>query len=57
MFQGSFKGIPRKFLVCFKEISSKIEVCFNGILSGVQGCLNEVECVFKGSFQGFLRMF
>ena len=45
VFQGCFKGVPRKFF-----FSRKIEGCFNGVLSGFQACLNEVEWVFEGSF-------
>ena len=52
MFQGCFKGVPRKFF-----FSRKIEGCFNGVLSGFQVCLNEVEWVFEESFQSVLRMF
>ena len=58
MFQGSFKGVPRKFLCCLIEFSRKIEGCFlNGVLGGFQACLNEVEWVFEGSFQSVSRMF
>ena len=49
MFQGRFKGVPRKFFL--------IEGCFNGVLSGFQACLNEVEWVFEGSFQSVSRIF
>ena len=57
VFQGSFKGVPRKFLGCLKEVSWKIEASFNGALSGFQVCLKEVEWVFEVSFQGVSRMF
>ena len=62
MFQGSFKGVPRKFLVFFKEVSRvfqesfkgvsrKIEGCFNGVLREIQGCLKEFQWMFKARFQ------
>ena len=61
MFQGNFKGVPRKFLGCFKEVSRvfqeslkgvsrKFQGCFNGVLSGVQGCLKQVQRVFEEEF-------
>ena len=53
MFQGSFKGVPKRFLGCFKEVSRKIEVCFNG----VHGCLKEVQWVFEEIFKGVSRKF
>ena len=55
VFQGRFKGVPRKF--CFSR-------SFNGVLSGFQaclkklkGCLREVFKVFQGCFQDILRVF
>ena len=49
MFQGRFKGVPRKFF-----FSRKIEGCFNGALSGFQGCLKKVQGAFERSFKGVL---
>ena len=52
MFQGRFKGVPRKFF-----FSRKIEGCFNGVLSEFQGCLQEVEWVFETDNLVMLKSF
>ena len=60
MFEGSIKGISRKFQGCSKKVfdaSRKNEGCFNGVLCGFQECLKEVQWVFEGSFQGVSRFF
>ena len=49
MFQGNFKGVPRKFLERLKEVSRVFQECFKedkgfsmGGLSGFQRCLKAV---------------
>ena len=44
VFQGSFKGVPRKILGCFKEVSRVFQESFKGVSSE-----------FQGSFKDFLR--
>ena len=51
VFQGSFKGVPRKFLGCFNEVSrvfqGRLKGCFKEVLSGFQGSLREFPRFFK----------
>ena len=46
MFQGSLKGVSRKFHECFKDDSGKF-----------QGCFERVIMVFQGGVKGVSRKF
>ena len=56
MFQGNFKGVPRKFLERLKEVSKNIEGCFHGVLSRFQG-FQEFQWVFQVSSKAVSRLF
>ena len=50
-FQGSFKGISRKFKGCPKKVFSMLQGSFKGISKKIKGCLNEVLSGFQGFFK------
>ena len=51
MFQGSFKGVSRKFQGCFTKVSmtcqDKFKGSFEGVLRNFQGCLKNRQGYFK----------
>ena len=53
MFQGSFKGVSRKFQGSFKDALRK----FKGVSGKFHGCLMEVLRVFQGTFKEVLSVF
>ena len=57
VFQGSFKGVLRKFQGCFKEISRVFHGSFKVVSRKFQGCLKEVSRGFHGRFKGVVRAF
>ena len=57
VFQGSFKGVLRKFQGCFKEVSRVLQGSFKGVLRRFQGCSKEISRVFQGSFKEASRTF
>ena len=57
MFQGSFKGVSRKFPGCFKEVSRVFQETFKKVLRELQGCLKEVFRVFHRSLKCVSRKF
>ena len=49
VFQGSFKGVSRKFQWCFKEVSKVFQESFRGVSRKFQGCFDGVS----GKFTSF----
>ena len=43
MFQGNFKGFPRKFLRCFKEVSRVFQNSLKGASRKIEGCFDGVS--------------
>ena len=67
LFQGSFKGVPRKFQGCSK-VARVFHGTSKGVVSAFQGCFKIVSMVFQEScmdftwkiercFEGVLRVF
>ena len=42
VFQGSFKGVSRKFQRCFKEVLKVFQGSFKGVVRAFQGYFEEV---------------
>ena len=59
MFQGSLKGVSRKFKGCFKDASRvflrKFKLCFKDVSVVLQGSLKGVSRMFQGCFKGVSR--
>ena len=54
MFQGSFKGVSRKFQWCFKEVSRVFLRSFNEVSRVFQGSFKKVSCTFQEVSMKFL---
>ena len=57
VFQGSFKGVSRKFQGCFTEASRVFHGSFKCVSRKFQGSFTEVSRVLQGSFKGVSRKF
>ena len=47
VFQGSFKGVPRKFQGCFKEVSRVFQGSLKGVSGKFKGCFKHIKSLSK----------